>query len=79
MPSLFMDFFKQEKQKEEFDLLKDTRKSKVKFASEHQTGKSNLKIDKRRKALPPGKRVSKSGNVYYEYRKNRSDKKSKSI
>jgi len=39
----------------------------------HQTGKSNLKYDKRKKALPPGKRISKSGKVYYEYRKNRSD------
>ena len=29
--------------------------------------------DRGRKALPPGKRVSKSGKVYWETRKNRSD------
>ena len=39
----------------------------------HQTGTSNIKYDKRKKALPPGKRISRSGNVYYEYRRNRSD------
>ena len=38
-----------------------------------QTGKSNVNFDVRYKALPPGKRISKSGKVYYEYRKNRSD------
>lgn len=29
--------------------------------------------DKIFKALKPGKRVSKTGNIYYEYRINRSD------
>lgn len=43
--------------------------------SSRQTGTSKLKADKKRKALPPGKRISKNGNVYYEYRKNRSDVK----
>jgi hypothetical protein len=38
-----------------------------------QNGKSNKKSDKKRKALHAGKRVSKSGRVYYESRKNRSD------
>lgn len=36
-------------------------------------GKSKTAIDKRVKALPPGKRRTKHGTVYYEYRKNRSD------
>ena len=40
----------------------------------HQTGRSkNLSRDKKLKALPPGKRISASGKVYYEYRQNRSD------
>lgn len=39
----------------------------------YQTGKSNIKKDKQRKALPPGKRKSSSGATYYERRKNRSD------
>jgi hypothetical protein len=42
--------------------------------SKGQTGTSNLKYDKRKTANPPGKRISENGNVYYEYRKNRSDK-----
>jgi len=29
--------------------------------------------DRRKLALPPGKRISRSGRVYYEYRRNRSD------
>lgn len=48
-------------------------KSKVAMVSEHQTGKTTKSIDKKRKALPPGKRISKNGNTYWEYRKNRSD------
>ena len=48
---------------------------KVIKASKRQTGNSNLKKDKKRIALKPGKRVSKSGKTYFEYRANRSDKK----
>lgn len=40
-----------------------------------QIGKSNLSRDRLFKAKMPGKRVSKSGNVYYEYRRNRTDVK----
>lgn len=39
-----------------------------------QTGSSNLAKDKQRKAQGPGKRKSASGGVYYEYRRNRTDK-----
>jgi len=39
-----------------------------------QTGRiKSIGRDLRRVALPPGKRVSKSGNIYYEKRRNRSD------
>jgi hypothetical protein len=41
----------------------------------HQTGKSDKTRDKKLSALAPGKRISKDGNVYYEYRKNRSDRR----
>lgn len=34
---------------------------------------SNKKADAPRKALKPGKRISRNGNVYYEARKNRSE------
>jgi hypothetical protein len=37
--------------------------------------KSNQKADSKRTAMKPGKRISKNGKVYYEYRKNRSDVK----
>jgi len=45
-------------------------------AAKRQTGSqtaSGARLDKRIKAKKPGKRVSKSGKVYYENRKNRSD------
>ena len=41
--------------------------------SKHRNGKSDTKRDQVYLALPPGKRESKDGNIYYEYRKNRSD------
>lgn len=40
-----------------------------------QIGRTNLIRDKKRSALPPGKRISKTGKVYWETRKNRSDLK----
>jgi hypothetical protein len=40
----------------------------------HQTGRTHVKPDKRRTAMPPGKRRSASGKTYVETRKNRSDK-----
>jgi len=43
--------------------------------SKRQIGKvKNWELDKKRRALPPGKRISRTGHVYYEYRANRSDK-----
>lgn len=43
-----------------------------------QTGKpSDTPRDKRRSALPPGKRRMANGKIYYETRKNRSDVSSK--
>lgn len=38
-----------------------------------QHGKTNLRRDEARGALPPGKRMSKDGSIYWETRKNRSD------
>lgn len=36
-------------------------------------GKGTYSSDDKRKAKPPGERISKKGNPYYESRKNRSD------
>lgn len=45
-----------------------------------QTGKRpDLLRDKVRRALPPGKRISRNGKVYWETRKNRSDKLGKRV
>lgn len=43
-------------------------------AAKKQTGTSNIEADKKRQAMAPGKRITKSGSVYYESRANRSDK-----
>lgn len=72
-----MNFFNAEKEKEFEALgLRDQSKS-VRVLD--QTGKTTIKIDAKRKALAPGKRVSSSGNVYWETRKNRSDSPGKKL
>jgi hypothetical protein len=56
------------------------KKPKVLKVVNYQTGKrASVKADRERKALPPGKRISKSGRVYWETRKNRSDLPGKNI
>jgi len=72
-----MNFFDREKE-QEFEALglRDQSKS-VRVLD--QTGKTTVKIDAKRKALAPGKRVSSSGNTYWETRKNRSDSPGKKI
>ena len=42
-------------------------------SSKSQVGRSDKLRDKTRVAMKPGKRKSKSGVIYYEKRKNRSD------
>ena len=72
-----MNFFKKEMDKEFSSIgLKDQSKS-VKVLE--QTGTTKVRIDAKRKALAPGKRISSSGKVYWETRKNRSDKVGKKI
>ena len=45
-----------------------------------QTGKRrSIRSDRKRHAMLPGKRISKRGKIYYETRRNRSDKKGKRI
>jgi len=45
-----------------------------------QTGKrKSISLDKKRKAAAPGKRRSRSGRIYYEYRRNRTDLRGKRI
>jgi len=51
------------------------RKARALTRSTRQTGSSDMSRDRKRKALAPGKRRSKKGNIYYENRRNRSDVK----
>jgi len=67
-----MDMFKKVKEKE-FSPVSLKKVNKIVYTQSHQIGKTNSFRDKKRKALPPGKRISKKGKVYYEYRKNRTD------
>ena len=54
---------------------KATAKRKVSATRQTKgTGATDIISDRRKQALPPGKRVSKSGNVYTERRRDRSDK-----
>ena len=69
--------FEDEKEKEFNAIgLKSQRKS-VKVLN--QVGTTTIKADVKRKALSPGKRMSKSGKIYWETRKNRSDQPGKKI
>lgn len=55
---------------------KKTQKRKLPYTikpSKRQVGTTNRSLDKKRKALKPGVRRSKSGREYIENRKNRSD------
>jgi hypothetical protein len=73
-----MDFFKSELEKE-FNAIGMKNKQKiVRTLPQTQKKKVDLDVDSRRKALMPGKRISASGKVYWETRKNRSDVKGKS-
>jgi hypothetical protein len=69
--------FEKEKEKEASALgFKSMRKN---LRTLDQVGRTSKKIDASRKALAPGKRISKTGKVYWETRKNRSDAVGSSI
>lgn len=53
-------------------LMKKKGKGKT-FTRAYQYGTSDLTTDRSREALPPGRRRSKNGKYYSEYRRNRSD------
>jgi len=65
-----------------FDFEKEVQKEKTNIGFRSlkrnlrelkQVGTSNIRRDKARDALRPGKRISETGKVYWEKRKNRSD------
>lgn len=75
-----MKLFDFDKEKEkEFKTFGFKSPQKVVYSKQKQTGTTNIKRDKKRDALPAGKRISKTGKVYYEFRKNRTDKRGSKI
>lgn len=56
---------------DKFGLTTTKRPKTIKLANQH--GQTNINKDLKRLALPPGKRISKSGKVYWETRTDRSD------
>lgn len=67
-----MNLFKKEKDEQFKSIkLKSLRKT---LSITPQVGRTTKSRDIVIKALPAGKRISKTGNVYYETRANRSDK-----
>jgi len=74
-----MNFFNREKVNEFEDIgFKNQRRN---LRQLNQTKVKNLDVarDKKRKALLPGKRISKNGNIYWETRSNRSDSKNSKL
>ena len=67
-------FFRDELEKEFSAIGIKKKKPKVLTTIDRQVVTSNAFRDRSRSAMPSGKRISKSGNIYYEYRKNRTDK-----
>lgn len=68
-----MDFIKDEMDKE-FSAI-GFRSQRRNLRQLSQVGKSDKIRDEERKALLAGKRISKTGKIYWETRKNRSDAK----
>ncbi len=69
----FREMLKEEAEREKAIGMKKP-KPQVVYKKDIQHGSTNIYRDKRRSAMPSGKRISKAGKVYYEYRKNRTDK-----
>jgi hypothetical protein len=69
-----MKIKKSKKKKYIEDRIFEEGKARVLEVSTKQTGTSNLSKDLKYQAKAPGKRLSKFGKIYYEYRKNRTDR-----
>ena len=72
-----MDFIKSELDKEFSSIGFKNQRRNLRVLK--QVGKTDKVRDEERKALMPGKRISKSGKIYWETRKNRSDQKGSRI
>jgi len=77
---IFSEFIKRKKDEKDKSIIDEFNKTsfvknihkKPEPKTEGRTERA-IALDKKYKALPPGKRISKEGNTYYEYRPNRTD------
>ena len=74
-----MDFIKSEMDKEFEAVGFKNQRRNLRTLPQTAKNKTNKIIDATRKALLPGKRISKSGKIYWETRSNRSDSKGSKI
>lgn len=74
-----MDFIKSEMDKEFSAIGFKNQRRNLRSLPQTAKKKVNLLVDSERKALMPGKRISKSGKIYWETRRNRSDLKNSNI
>jgi hypothetical protein len=70
-----MNILKDEFDKEGMNFVGYKNKSKIVRTLPQVKVKTNKVIDASRHALPPGKRISKTGKIYWETRSSRSDVK----
>ena len=74
-----MDFVKAEMEKEFTAIGFKNQRRNLRTLPQTQKNKVDKQIDASRKALAPGKRVSRTGKIYWESRANRSDKKGSNL
>jgi hypothetical protein len=74
-----MDFIKGELEKEFNAVGFRSQRRHLKTLPQTQKKGVDKERDKERKALMPGKRMSKNGKIYWESRMNRSDSKSSKL
>ena len=74
-----MDLLKAEMDKDFEAVGFRNKRRNLKVLEQTQKNKVDKVVDSQRKALLPGKRISKTGKVYWETRRNRSDVKGSRI
>jgi hypothetical protein len=74
-----MDFIKDEMDKEFSSIGFRNQRRNLRVLDQVAKAKTDKIVDAKRKALLPGKRISKAGKVYWETRANRSDSKNSKI
>ena len=74
-----MDFIQSELDKEFQSVGFKNQRRNLRVLEQTQKGKVDVVIDSSRKALAPGKRISKTGKIYWESRRSRSDEIGKKI